>query len=153
MTRERALEIIGAYGAAPARWPDTERAAVLALAHSDPAVHEALAAAGPLDTLLCNWALDVPVQHFDADALLPAPRALPGGGILRTSVMRWVAGGTVAAGLALALVVMPSGSSRDAAVVVAQIDSVSPVSAGDAAELDDSFAMFFTPTADEEDVI
>lgn len=163
MTRDRAFEIIDAYGAEPARWPADERAGVLTLAGSDDAVAQALkaalAAARPFDALLSDWAMDVPVQHFDAEALLPAPRPVAAGGIMRPSLMRpslmrqsmmrWMAGGAVAASVALALVVLPMNGS-DAPT---NINTASPGSAGDAVELDESFTMFFTPTADEEDVI
>lgn len=148
MTRERALEILGSYGADAARWPLAERAALLALAADDAAVAAAIDAERRMDLRLGDWARDVPLRHFEAEALLPAARGLP----VRRSLTRWMAGGAVAAGVALALV----GVRAPETVVVAsgaETEFVSPGSAGDAAMLDESFAVFFTPTADEEDVI
>jgi uncharacterized cupredoxin-like copper-binding protein len=75
--------------------------------------------------------------------------------------MRWAAavagGGAVAAALALAMIGLPDGGRSDmteiASVYQGETDLAAPVSAGDAVDLDEGFAMFFTPTADEEDVI
>jgi len=151
------LEILGSYGADAARWPVDERAALLALAATDADVAAALAAEERMDVMLGDWARDVPERQFAAEPLLPA-RALPvrggfvRGGFVRGGFGRWLAGGAVAAGLAMALV----GVRAPETVVVASggdFEMTSPESAGDAARLDDSFAMFFTPTADEEDVI
>jgi hypothetical protein len=142
------LEILGSYGADAARWPADERAALLALVAEDAAVAAAMEAERWMDAMLGGWARDVPERHFEAEQLLPTARALP----VRGGLMRWMAGGAVAAGVALALV----GVRAPETVVVAsgvETELGSPGSAGDAAMLDDSFALFFTPTADEEDVI
>jgi hypothetical protein len=142
------LEILGSHGADAARWPADERAALLALVADDAAVAAAMDAERRMDVMLGDWARDVPERQFEAEALLPAARVLTG----RAGFVRWLAGGAVAAGLALALV----GVRAPETVVVASgadFEMSSPGSAGDAAMLDDSFALFFTPTADEEDVI
>lgn len=53
MTSERFLALVAAYGADARRWPETERAAALALAAARPeAVAEALAEADAADALL-----------------------------------------------------------------------------------------------------
>ena len=69
MTETRALEIIAAYGADPARWPAAERAALRALA-ARPAVAAALVNAAALDGLLGDWArADVAMAAFESAAL------------------------------------------------------------------------------------
>lgn len=52
VTPERAADIIDAYGAAPTRWPEAERAGVLRLAMADPMVRERLEEAKGLDRAL-----------------------------------------------------------------------------------------------------
>lgn len=149
MTRERAYEILASYGADAARWPADERAALLALAAADPEVASALAAEQPLDAMLAGWARDVPARQFDPAALLPAPAVTATGG--GRGVMRWVAGAAVAASLALALIGLPQGSGQ----LATSNDNLAAASlpAEETVEFEDGFAMFFTPTADEEDVI
>jgi hypothetical protein len=156
VTRERALEIIGAYGADAARWPDTERAALLSVVARDAEVAAALGEARRFDVMLAGWADDVPVRRYDADALLPARiLRVP----QRSRLLRWAGGGAVAAALATLLVLtvpgmlpapqptmpaniapdFPQGSVRD--------------SDSNRAEPLEGFALIFTPTADEEELI
>lgn len=142
MTRERALEIVGAYGADVARWPADERAAVLALAVGDAELRAAMDAARGLDAMLAGWAGDVPAKRFEVDV---PERALP----VRRGVLRWAGGAAVAASLALVVILMPGGQPQ----MVAGDDGISLGSASDMAEPDDGFAMIFTPTADEEELI
>lgn len=149
MTRERAYEILASYGADAARWPADERAALLALAAADPEVARALAAEQSLDAMLVGWARDVPPRQFDPAALLPAPAATASGG--RRGMVRWAAGAAVAASLALALIGLPPGGGQVEQAQETVVATALP--ADETVELEEGFAMFFTPTADEEDVI
>lgn len=149
MTSDRALEIIGAYGAKPVGWPAAERAAVLAAAAHDAAVGAALAEAGELDALLRAWAADVPVRQFDVATLLPARTiAAP----QHSRVLRWASGGALAATIAAVLVIaapnLVSGVSPLPTRIVAPLETAST----DTEPLE-GFALIFTPTADEEDLI
>ncbi len=159
MIVERALEILAAYGADAARWPDDERAGVLALADHDPAVKAALDEVRGLDGLLAGWASDVPLRQFDAAALVPVQTTIehtksgfvPG-------KMRWAGGALVAASLALVVVLMPASqpammTGQDAIAEDVSIANVPLGSASDIVEPMDGFAMIFTPTADEEDAV
>ena len=124
-SRDRAFEIVAAYGANAARWPDDERAGVLALAAADPELAAARANAAQLDTLLDDWALapavklaaPVPVRHW----------------------RRLGVGTALAASLAGALLLLPG-----APVPIVE----APVVADDA----QAFALLFTQTPDEEDL-
>lgn len=143
MTVENALAIIAAYGADARRWPVAERAGVEALVATDAQVAAAVAEAAMLDDVITGWARDVAPAHFDAARLMPA----------RSGVGRWFAGGAVAAGLALALVL--GGRGADPAATAAGTDVVvaSAATEGEASSDAESFALLFTPTSDEEDVI
>ena len=149
MTEDRAIEIIASHGADAARWPDDERAALLALAGT-PAVAAALAEAAALDTLLVGWArADVAGAPFDSAGLVPAP-ALPAARPLR----RWLAAGAMAAAVAAAVVLAPMRSTPS--LPATQVAVVSPVPSatveGDAGS-DAEFAYVFTPTVDEDTLI
>lgn len=52
MTEERFIQIVEAYGANPARWPETERAAAMAFADAHP---DAADAALQAEALLDDW--------------------------------------------------------------------------------------------------
>ena len=98
MTEQRALDIIAAMGADSARWPDDERAGVLALV-AQPAV----AAAASLDALLGDWACaDVAGAPFVAARLVPAPVV-----VSARPLRRWLAAGAMAAAVAAAVVLTP----------------------------------------------
>ena len=159
MTRERALEIIAAYGGDSRRWPDGERAAVLAMAADDD-VAAAIAGARRLDAALDDWAradmaagLDFAAMTAEAQEgraaarMTPRKRQWPG---------RWLAGGALAASVAVAVVLL--GPVRTGAPVVETVSTISPVPSatakGGAAVSDaEAFASVFTPTVDEEEVI
>jgi hypothetical protein len=164
--RAEALAVIGAYGADAARWPVERRAAVLALAASDLVVAEALAEARRLDALLCGWAGDVPVRRFEAAALLPAAAVgLP----VRQRTLRWLGGGAIAASVALAVLLgvpgpqgtgtgtgLGGGGPETELVASGGGDISRQVSLGSASgqsEPIEGFALVFTPTAYEEDLI
>lgn len=164
---DRALAVIAACGADPARWPDDERAGLLELA-DHPIIAAALAEARRLDVLIDGWAMAATVQGIDAEAIAALPQHQPvpkpidappppqnsaGGG------RAWLAGGAMAAAAATLLILAvpqridPTGlpTPRAGAETMASAGSAvtaTPGEAGDAA-----FAAVFTPTADEEDLI
>ena len=131
---DRAAEIIAAYGGDPARWPDAERAAALAAVAADPALAGVFAAARALDDDLTGWARR-PVRGGDAvSAAAVAMRRPP-------TVLRWAAGGGIAASLAVAVVLFTPAQTPI------------PVAALDAIPDETAFAQVFTPTPDEESVL
>ncbi len=149
MTEDQAIEIIAALGADPARWPDADRSAVLALAGSPP-VAAALADARALDALLDAWAsADVAATPFDAARLVPAgvqpaPRR-----------RRWIGAGALAAAAAAAVVLMPMGNSPAPVPQGTEIAADLPVPSATASPepADAAFAYIFTPTVDEDALI
>ena len=153
MTDARALAIIAAFGADPARWPADERAALLAIAGC-PEVAAAMREAAQLDGLLGVWArTEVAVPPFDADALVLASRVALGPASRMASAPRrrlWAAG-ALAAAVAAVLVLTPTSGPQTASTV-----SLAPVpSATEASEAGDdaAFASVFTPTVDEDALI
>jgi len=157
VSRERALAIIAAYGAASYSWPADERAAVQELAIADPAVAAALAEARSLDALLAGWAgAAAPGTPIDIATLMPAQAARP----LRHHRVWWAGAAAAAAVIALVLQLPPDSSTSvtaPAAVAVASIAHSTPAltaagqsQAGADAE---AFAAVFTPTADEDQLI
>jgi len=73
ITQTRALQIVEAYGGDPDTWPRGERAAVIALSQSSPAVSESIARARRLDALLAEDAIpDMPAGL--AERLQPPAR-------------------------------------------------------------------------------
>jgi len=155
VTQEQALALITAYGAEAARWPDEQRAALLALVAADPLVAAAHAEAAQLDRLLGGWAMDVPPRSFDAEALIPVPAKARA----PFKVVRWLGAGAAAASVAVALLLgVPGAQTMVPAegVQIAQNDISSQVLLGSASgqsEPLDGFSLVFTPTADEEDLI
>ncbi len=134
MTRDRAAEIIGAYGADAQRWPVAERAAALALVTGDLGMQAELAVAATLDTGLADWAA-APVTGVPFD-LTTLPAARP------SHRWRWFGGGIAASALAAGLaVLMPV--TPPAPVSVAQAAVPAPADS-------EAFASVFTPTNDEE---
>lgn len=153
MNRDRALEIIAAYGGDAVRWPATEAAALLAVADSDDIVAKALADARQLDALLDGWAHDVAPAQFDLAAITRQPVAAP----VRAPAQRWLAGGLVAAAMAAGIAFLapmtPEADPRmeiisaKPAVQLATADGEAPGNDADA------FATVFTPTVDEDALI
>jgi len=79
MTAERFIQIVEAYGADPARWPETERAAAQAFADAHPQIAaDALAAEAALDAML-GEAEAVPSDLLERRIMkrLPVPAAAP----------------------------------------------------------------------------
>jgi hypothetical protein len=157
VTQTEALELIAAYGSAPARWPQDRREAVLALAGTDPVVAGAQAEARALDALLGDWARDVAPRSFDVDVLVPVARVFGARPAVVTArgwrAPRWLAGGALAASVAVALLLGIGGQEQQFAVRDGGTPSPSLESASGQPESMDDFALVFTPTADEEDLI
>lgn len=150
MDRTRACEIIATYGADPARWPDEERASLLAAIQADPTLQRQVDEAAALDAMLLDWArAPMPTaQHMDTGALadrisMPRRRWLP------TAVF----GGSVAAALALVALVAPSDSSPTGPAMTAAVGDEAQIDAAPRLEDSQLWAMVFTPTPDEEALI
>ncbi len=164
MTRDRALAILAAFGAEPARWPAAERAALAALARQDPDVAAALARARALDTAIARWlARPGPRPVMDdataARAALRQARADGDGLAGMRPAPRWR--GLAAAAAIAALLAGVAGlaglgvPSRDAAPEPAAPHLVAATVPPDRArtavrEEDGLFALMFTPTLEEE---
>ena len=150
LSPETALDIIASHGADPARWPADARAALLALAAQDDRVAAALAQAQALDAALADWAA-APAAGVAVDVAailgLPQEREVP----RRPVAARRPA--LMAASLALVVAVGGwLGFSDQFASPPAQIAAVSPSAETGTGEAD-AFALVFTPTAAEEDLI
>lgn len=144
MSPELALQLIESHGGNPLRWPDADRAAVLALAEVDARVATALAEAQALDAMLDEWAGDVAPASFDLTAIARTPLEP----IERPR--RWLAGGALAAAVIAGLLVLaPTNSPQSPPSSVPSATASSEAGISDA----EAFAVVFTPTADEEDLI
>ncbi len=135
----RAAEIIAAYGADPARWPDAERATALHVIAASPVLTAAQDAARTLDADLVRWAQAPLAGGIPANAAATAAAAA-----MRRPrpFLRWAAGTGIAASLAAGLVLFAPAhrlapSTAPAAVAVPVDDAT-------------AFAQVFTPTPDEE---
>ena len=150
MNIDRAHDIIAAYGADARRWPDAERADVLALAAQDGVVAKALAETRIMDTLLADWAnAGVPAPAFDP-ATLERRRPI----VSPVSRRRWLAGGVLALATTAVVVVMTPAPLP----LTPDISSHSPVRSATAegsvpGSDADAFARVFTPTVDEDELI
>jgi hypothetical protein len=146
ITAARVAEIIDAYGGDASRWPVAERDAALALVATRPALLAAQQTASGLDTLLAGWAT-APVTPVCAAAAAATLARRP-----RTTWLRWVAGtgmaATIAATLIATLALQP-GSTPAPVTTQPQIATAAPIKVSDEA----AFAMLFTPTPEEEDLI
>jgi len=100
VTHDRVLALIAAYGGDPARWPEAEREAAVALMSGDPALAHAAEDARTLDLTLDTLA----TPHPDP-ALRVALKEIPERGIgLMDLITGWVGVWRPAAGLAAAAV-------------------------------------------------
>ena len=139
MNRDRAAEIIAAYGGDPARWPAAERAAALQLTLDDRALGVVRRDALALDAVLTAWATSDAVA---GDAAQAAARVLAGPLATRLPrrrrpVVWWTAGTAVAAAGALAIaLISPALAPRAAPPVVVSDDA--------------ALAMLFTPMNGED---
>lgn len=162
MTEDRALEILAAYGADPARWPADEREALQALADRSPAVAQALVEARAVDAVLAGW-LAEPAENVTfachdeaaaraalAEARATAVRPHP----VRTR--RWWGGLAVAASLVAAVGLSrpslePASPPADTGGgTIAGVQAPAPDPRDDPSEEEALFALMFTPTIDEE---
>lgn len=174
MNVERALAVIAAHGGDAAAWPEGERAAVAALAASDGRVGAALAEARALDVLLGAWAVDVVPRDYDAAALIAGAGTGAGAGeavarsVLPRAARGWLAGAMLAAAAATGLVVLAPFEAGPAAVAVGGVGTGASAGTGSLAAAgagalagatgagpgdDEVFAMLFTPTAEEDELI
>jgi len=141
----RAAEIVAAYGADPARWPDAERTDCSALVDRLSSLGYERRMAAALDAGLIAWAREPLVVH-DGDAQRAVTRALAAlPAPVRVKPLAWI-GGALAASVAVGLAFVtlrPTTPARTAApiqITRAQADSA-------------QFRAVFTPTPDEEDVL
>jgi hypothetical protein len=105
MTRKRLAELIAAYGAAPEKWPEAERAAALAALETDPALRAERLQMAALDAALDRWPSPAPrldpVVVAAAASAAPRPRAATRRPWLRIPAFGWPnAAGLAAAALA-----------------------------------------------------
>jgi len=152
MDRTRVQEIIAAYGADVARWPADEREAAQALMARDAELRADFDRASALDSDILAWA-KVAVSADDVAATAAADRALAA----LPAPRRWwptaVAGGSIAAALMVAALVLPSERGTSDGVQVAQATPAAPVQTAQVAQDLQVWASVFTPTPEEESVI
>jgi hypothetical protein len=162
MTQDRALEILAAYGADPARWPSDEREALQALADRSPAVAQALVEARAVDAALAGWlaapAASVTPARDDGAAARAALAEAQASGVRPHPVRtrRWWGGLAVAASLVAAVGLSwpslepaspPAGTGGG---TIAGVQAPAPDPREDSSEEEALFALMFTPTIDEE---
>ncbi len=162
MTEARALEILAAFGADPARWPADERAALQALATRSPAIAQALAEARAVDGTLAGWlsepAIAVSPARDDTAAALAALAEARTTGVRQRPMhaRRWWGRLAVAASLAAAVGLSwpaldpatPPADTGDAIIAGVQAPASDP--RDDSSEEEALLALMFTPTIDEE---
>ena len=153
MDRTRVLEIIAAYGADATRWPSAEREAAQAMVAKDAVLQAELEAATALDVELAAWAL-APVGAGDLAATAAADAALAKAPPPRRWWPTAVLGGSVAASLLAAVLILPTPSSEPSPepVQVAQ----APAAPLQTAQVDPDvqvWASVFTLTPEEESLI
>lgn len=156
MDRTRAVEIIEAYGADPARWPAEEREAALAWAKRDAAVGRAMAEAETLDAMLVDWAREPLASDGVAEASIDAVMArLPVAGAARSWWPKLVLGGSIAAAIAIGALLIPPDAIEqqpDARQPAAQ-QTQTPVQTAQISADAQVWAQVFTPTPEEESLI
>ena len=112
MDPERFEALIAAYGAAPARWPEEERAAAKAFARRDPHAAKLLADADAIDALLFAHRVAEPSRTLRAMVIESAPRRRTIGRRLRlwwsSIVFALVAGAGALAGSAATAALAPA---------------------------------------------
>jgi hypothetical protein len=125
MTSKRVSELIAAYGAAPEKWPEQERAAALAMLDRDAALRSELRQMAALDAALDRW--PNPAPALDAVALAahvsatPRPRVAARRPFFRFPVFAWPNAAGLAAAALVGFLVGWSGLDADYA---SQNDSV-----------------------------
>jgi hypothetical protein len=146
ITAARVADIIATFGGDASRWPDAERDAALALVASTPALQAAVREAAGLDALLTGWAT-APVTPARDVAAAAALARRP-----RETWLRWVAGTGIAATVAATLIatIALRPETTPSPVTPQQIAAhAAPIGVSD----ETAFAMLFTPTPEEEDLI
>lgn len=143
MTPERVFELIAAYGADAARWPDDERVDALAIIAGDAALTAARDDAAELDGLLAAWALAPvrggPSRHAETAIVAAGPL---------TARRGWLAlggGVALAASVAGAVLMIPTPPAGVAPTRAAALDAPD--------EDAQAFALLFSPTPDEESLL
>jgi len=124
MDEARFDQLLEAYGADPARWPDAERVQALRYLAATPAAHARRAVAKSLDATLAHWTLDAPGADLAARVTASAPASR-----LRARTL-WISGVGLAAACALGVLagaqlgssLHPVGSERDDPAVTAVLD-------------------------------
>lgn len=153
VTEDRAFDILAAYGADAARWPDAERAALAAAIAASPALQSALAEARARDAailaMLPDWAPVAPDAAASAKLAVAARATAPHWG-------RWLGGGIAAAVAASLIAIAPLPMPWAAAPE--QQGTPTTVAANAAADADpvsdaEAYAMLFTLTPQEESLI
>jgi hypothetical protein len=125
MTSKRVSELIAAYGAAPEKWPEQERAAALAMLDRDAALRSELRQMAALDAALDRW--PNPAPALDAVALAahvsatPRPRVAARRPFSRFPIFAWPNAAGLAAAALVGFLVGWSGLDADYA---SQNDSV-----------------------------
>lgn len=139
----RASEILSAYGADPARWPEEERAACSALIERVPSLGYERRLAAALDAAVIGWAREPVVQDAAAADRGIARAMAELQAAARAQPRMWM--GALAAALVAGVAVVGSHSFL-----------TPPAPAETVAERQNDAAVFrtvFVPTQDEEDVL
>jgi hypothetical protein len=154
MLKDRAIEIIAAYGADTRRWPPDERAGVAALAGRDPSVRAALVDARAIDNALSLFLEDAgapPPRLDDASAAERALVACAAAEARERWRWRWPWGGAVAAAAVAAIALATAGEGPGPGGAPQPPELTATVAAGDPAATDaELLDLLFTSTIDEE---
>lgn len=128
MTIDRFRDILDAYGADPAHWPDSERAAMRDLIATSPGARTALANAASLDALLAHDRPVMPTLNpLQIAARVAATPRVPRGGWMVRRMWPNVAG--LAAAALIGFVVGWTGLDQNVTSVASadQLDAVGDV--------------------------
>lgn len=155
MDRTRAQEIIAAYGADVTRWPAGEREAVQALLARDGELRAEFDAAAALDSDIALWA-KLPVGADDLAATAAADAALAALPKPRRWLPVTVLGGSIAASLFAAVMILPSSGSDpapDTAQIAMTAPAAAPVQTAQVERDVELWGTVFTLTPEEESLI
>lgn len=173
MDRQRALEIIAAYGSDPSRWPEADRSALIALSLGDDGLRDAIRREAALDRALGDWVAGLSLPPSAGAAERAAEVALSHSSSLGAQFRlahpgrrgirgRLALGGAVAAALIAAVASLGSltetpATVRTAAIeqqsVVPELPAPTEVATAESLEGDQIWSTFFTPTPDEEELL
>ncbi len=156
MDRNRAQEIIAAYGADAGRWPPAEREAALALIAEDKALRADMDVAASLDRELAVWAMAT-VRTGDVAATAAADAALAALPQPRRWLPTAILGGSIAASLFAAVMILPAPGSDPApdATQIAQapVPAAAPIQLAQVEQEVALYGTVFTLTPEEESLI